>query len=137
MAAFEALLGLDPGLDGVFVGNDQMALGVLRVAHARGIAVPDDLAVVGFDGLDEGAQFTPSLTTVVQPLRELGELAVREVTAATSDRSDASAIRTQVLATQLVVRESAPAIPVTATVASEPSARAHTRAASRTSASTG
>ena len=45
----------------------------------RGIAIPDDLAVVGFDGLDEGAQFTPSLTTVVQPLRELGELAVREV----------------------------------------------------------
>jgi LacI family transcriptional regulator len=110
VVAFESLLAVDPDLDAVFVANDQMALGVLRVAHARGIAVPDDLAVVGFDGLDEGAQFTPSLTTIVQPLRELGELAVREVIAATTGKADASAIRTQVLATQLVVRESAPAI---------------------------
>ena len=77
--AFEQLLALAPDLDGIFVANDQMALGVLHVAHARGIAIPDDIAVVGFDGLDEAAQFTPTLTTVVQPLRELGELAVREV----------------------------------------------------------
>ena len=115
------ILALDPTIDGIFVANDQMALGVLRSANARGIAVPDAIAVVGFDGLDEGAQFTPSLTTVVQPLRELGELAVRQAIAATnggangsSDRSTngsshGAAIRSQVLATELVIRESAPA----------------------------
>jgi LacI family transcriptional regulator len=107
--AFEELLARDPRMDGIFVGNDQMALGVLRAAHERGIAVPEDLAVVGFDGLDEGAQFTPSLTTVVQPLRELGELAVRQAIAATNGASNASTVRSQVLATELVIRESAPA----------------------------
>ena len=109
VAGLEALLALDPHLDGIFVANDQMALGVLRAAQGRGIAVPGDLAVVGFDGLDEGAQFTPSLTTVVQPLRELGELAVRQAIAATNRASDASGTRSQVLATELVIRESAPA----------------------------
>ena len=77
-AGFEQLLALAPDLDGLFVANDQMALGVLRIANERGIAIPDTIAVVGFDGLDEAAHFTPTLTTVVQPLRELGELAVRE-----------------------------------------------------------
>ena len=62
-----------------------MALGVIRAAHARGIAIPDDIAVVGFDGLDEAAHFTPSLTTVVQPLCELGELGVREVLAVANE----------------------------------------------------
>jgi LacI family transcriptional regulator len=107
VTAFERLIQLAPDLDGLFVGNDQMALGVLRAARLRGIAVPDDLAVVGFDGLDEGAEFTPSLTTVVQPLRELGELAVRELLANAQD--DEIEIRSQTLTTELVIRESAPA----------------------------
>jgi LacI family transcriptional regulator len=108
-AAFEEMLALDPTIDAVFAGNDQMALGVLRVAHERGIAVPADLAVVGFDGLDEGAQFTPSLTTVRQPLGELGRLAVRRLLADLRDEpSEVSP--SGVLATELVIRESAPAI---------------------------
>jgi LacI family transcriptional regulator len=107
VAALETILEQDPAVDGVFAANDQMALGVLRAAHQRGIRVPDDIAVVGFDGLDEGAQFTPSLTTVVQPLRELGELAVRELLAPTD--TNGSGIRNRVLATELTVRESAPA----------------------------
>jgi len=77
--AFERMLEIAPDLDAVFAGNDQMALGMFHVAHRRGMAIPDDLAVVGFDGLVEGAQFTPSLTTVSQPLGELGQLAVREM----------------------------------------------------------
>jgi LacI family transcriptional regulator len=110
-AGFGQLLALDPDLDGVFVANDQMALGVLRLAHSRGIRIPEDVAVVGFDGLDEGAHFTPSLTTVVQPLRELGELAVREVLAIASEARGVGSVRSLSLATQLIVRESAPAVP--------------------------
>ena len=109
-SAFEELIARDPRIDGVFVANDQMALGVLRAAGQLGIRVPDDVAVVGFDGLDEGAQFTPSLTTVVQPLRELGELAVRGAIAATNGGAGVAAARSQVLATELLIRESAPAI---------------------------
>lgn len=108
-AGFEQLLALAPDLDGIFVANDQMALGVLHVAHTRGIAIPEDVAVVGFDGLDEAAHFTPSLTTVVQPLRELGELAVREVLAIASEAHGRGTVRSLTLATQLIIRESAPA----------------------------
>ena len=63
------LLDHAPDLDAVFVANDQMALAAMAVLHARGIAVPNQVAVVGFDGLEEGAYFTPSLTTIRQPLR--------------------------------------------------------------------
>src|SRR5258705_11733003 len=57
------LLARRPDMDAVFVSNDQMALGVLRVAPALGRRVPADLAVVGFDNVPESAYFTPSLTT--------------------------------------------------------------------------
>ncbi len=80
------MLAVAPDIDGIFVANDQMALGVIRAAHARGIAIPDAIAIVGFDGLDEAAHITPSLTTVVQPLYELGELGVREVLAVANER---------------------------------------------------
>lgn len=119
-AAFERLLELDPGLDAVFAGNDQMALGLLHVAHRRGIAIPDDVPVVGFDGLDESAEFTPSLTTVAQPLRELGRLAVQELLAAVNDETGHPAARALTLAAELVVRESAPAPATPPAVASGP-----------------
>ena len=107
--AFEAMLLEDPEMDGVFAANDQMALGVLSVANRRGIAVPNALAVVGFDGMEEGAQFSPSLTTVRQPLRELGRLAVRELIEPSGSGTDGAAVRALTLAPELVIRESAPA----------------------------
>jgi LacI family transcriptional regulator len=112
--AFEELLALDPDIDGVVAANDQMALGVLHVANQRGIAIPGDLAVVGFDGLDEAAQFTPSLTTVRQPLNELGRLAVRELLVAV-DEPERTPVRALSLAPELIVRESAPAASQAAT----------------------
>jgi LacI family transcriptional regulator len=108
-AAAVELLARAPDLDAVFAANDQMALGLLHVANARGIAVPDRLAVVGFDGLPEGAQFTPSLTTVIQPLREVGRTAVRELLASVDAEPAPGPVRTLTLATELVVRDSAPA----------------------------
>ncbi len=95
-------------MDGLFVANDQMALGVLHAAYERGIAVPDRLAVVGFDGIEEAAQFTPALTTVVQPLRELGERAVREVLAMAGEDRGRPSIEPLTLATRLVIRATAP-----------------------------
>jgi len=109
-ACFRELLAQAPDLDGLFVGNDQMALGVLNVAHREGIGIPGDLAVVGFDGLEEAAEFTPSLTTVRQPLRELGKLAVTELLATIAGDPDRAAVQVLTLATELVIRESAPAI---------------------------
>lgn len=66
-----------PEMDAVFVGNDQMALSVLQLAAERGIRVPQELGVVGFDGIPESAYFSPALTTVNQDQHRLGCSAVR------------------------------------------------------------
>ena len=77
--AISRLLTSYPEMDAVFVGNDQMALGVLQMACRQGIEVPADLAVVGFDGLPETAQFWPPLTTVHQDQQLLGRTAVERL----------------------------------------------------------
>ncbi len=63
----------------VVCSNDQSALGVLDAAAALGIRVPEDVVVTGFDGIDAGRFSTPRLTTVHQPMGELGRAAVRAV----------------------------------------------------------
>lgn len=74
-AATRQLLGLSLPQALVFA-NDQMAIGGLEVLERSGIRVPADVAVVGFDGIPLGAVVRPSLTTVTQPMRQLGETAV-------------------------------------------------------------
>ena len=62
---------------GIFCFNDEMAIGVLHTARLRGLRVPDDLSVVGFDDIRFAQYFDPPLTTIRQPMRELGEATVR------------------------------------------------------------
>jgi DNA-binding LacI/PurR family transcriptional regulator len=78
--AIERLLQQFPEMDAVFVANDQMALSVMQAACRRGIAVPRDLGVVGFDNIVESAYFWPPLTTIEQDQHALGRIAVEEVT---------------------------------------------------------
>ena len=59
----------------MFAGNDDMAAGALAVAHERGIAVPDQLSIVGFDDSDLAAAVWPPLTTVRQPVHDLARSA--------------------------------------------------------------
>ncbi len=73
------LLEQYPEMDALFVANDQMALSVLYVAYQRGMRVPQDLAVVGFDSIPEAAYFCPPLTTIHQNFHELGAIAVQQV----------------------------------------------------------
>lgn len=108
-SAFRNLIERYPDVDGVFASNDQMALGVLHEANARGIRIPDDLAVVGFDGLPEANYFTPSLTTIVQPLTAIGSAAVDRLLLEIEGGPDAQPGSDLVMATELVIRESAPA----------------------------
>lgn len=77
--AIRKLLDEYPEMDAVFVGNDQMALSVSQVAFREGIKIPDDLAVVGFDGIPDTAYYWPPLTTVYQDQYKLGCTAVREL----------------------------------------------------------
>ena len=73
------LLEKFPEMEAVFASNDQMALGVLQAAHMHGLRVPEDLGVVGFDNIPESAFYWPALSTVNQPLLELGWTAVKQL----------------------------------------------------------
>jgi LacI family transcriptional regulator len=106
--AFIRLLQSFPDLDAVFVANDQMALSVLREACRRGISVPDQLAVIGFDNMPESAYFYPSLTTISQDFQLLGEQAVQRVVEMIQSRQENQSVIAQsgFIQPTLVVRES-------------------------------
>ncbi|HEY1302990.1 MAG TPA: LacI family DNA-binding transcriptional regulator [Vicinamibacterales bacterium] len=103
-AAFaQTFLSQPMGATAVVFGNDALAIGFIRAAQQRGIRVPDDLSVAGFDGIPEGARSWPGLTTMAQPMREMGRDACRRLFTAIT----ASAERTTVeYSMTLVVRES-------------------------------
>lgn len=83
--------------------NDELAIGAMDAARAFGLRVPQDLSVTGFDDTPQASLTSPKLTTVRQPLAEMGGMAVRMIL----DRSVASAESKHIqLATRLVVRES-------------------------------
>jgi len=67
--AIEALLDTHPLPTAVFCGNDGSALRLMDVAQKRGIRIPEDLSLVGFDDIEEAATVTPALTTVRQPYK--------------------------------------------------------------------
>jgi LacI family transcriptional regulator len=75
-AAAEYLLDLPERPTAIFAFNDNIAIGTIQAARARGLRVPDDLSVVGFDDVEHATIVTPSLTTVRQPLAEMGRTAV-------------------------------------------------------------
>ena len=79
VAGARALLGLRRPPTAIFAANDDMACGVMREAYDRGLAIPADLSICGFDGTPVSALISPGLTTVHQPCRELGCLAVERV----------------------------------------------------------
>ncbi|WP_085522215.1 LacI family DNA-binding transcriptional regulator [Tuberibacillus sp. Marseille-P3662] len=69
------LLKDHPEIDGIFAGNDLMAIGVLKAARDLNIVVPDQLAVIGFDGISLCETTFPELSTMAQPIYQLGETA--------------------------------------------------------------
>ena len=75
----QSLLGRPLPMTAIIFANDALALGFLRVAHERGVRVPQDVSVTGFDGLPLGALSWPSLTTVAQPIRDMGRVACRRL----------------------------------------------------------
>jgi DNA-binding LacI/PurR family transcriptional regulator len=63
----------------IVLGNDTLAIGFIRAAQQHGLRVPRDLSVAGFDGIPEGARSWPGLTTMSQPMREMGRDACRRL----------------------------------------------------------
>lgn len=70
------LIGSGADVTAVFVANDQMALGVMRVLYEAGLEVPGDISIVGFDDIPEASYYAPPLTTVRQEFLEVGTLSM-------------------------------------------------------------
>jgi len=98
------LLALSDHPTAVFAGNDTQALGVYRALQRHGLRVPDDMSVVGFDDLPYAALITPSLTTVRQPLLEMGRVATTMLLRLIAGE-EVDSVRVE-LATPLIIRES-------------------------------
>ena len=81
----DKLLDLEDPPTAIFAANDDTAAGVIRAAGKRGLVVPDDLSVCGFDDTPISRQIFPQLTTVRQPTREMGRLATLELLKAIRD----------------------------------------------------
>jgi LacI family transcriptional regulator len=74
--ATQALLDRPDPPTAIFAFNDNLAIGTIQAVHARGLRVPEDLSVAGFDDSEHASLITPALTTVRQPLAEMGRTAV-------------------------------------------------------------
>jgi DNA-binding LacI/PurR family transcriptional regulator len=119
-AALMMLLDADPGITAVLCFSDRFAAGVLAAAHDRGLIVPDDLSVIGFDDSPVASNSRPALTTVRQDLTRKGHAAAERLIATVKARSalpaelssDSGAAETTdaaehvVLPVELVVRDS-------------------------------
>lgn len=75
--AMTALLDAGARPDAVFAFTDELALGAMHVAHQRGVRVPEEVAFVGFDGIEDGRYANPPLTTVVPDKRQIAERALQ------------------------------------------------------------
>jgi LacI family transcriptional regulator len=102
--AMHRLLDSEPEIDCVFAVNDLMAMGAMAACRQRGIRVPQDMALAGFDDIVTLRDITPALTTVQLPLADMGRLALDLVVTAPAARA-----RRRKVAGEVVLRESTPA----------------------------
>ena len=98
---------LDSGLrfTAVLAMSDAMAIGAIHAAYERGLTVPGDISLVGFDNIDEAERTHPPLTTVHQPSRDKGAAAARLLLAAIDRRGSGPPEHLR-LGTRLIIRES-------------------------------
>ncbi|RMG87753.1 MAG: LacI family transcriptional regulator [Chloroflexi bacterium] len=106
--AMQRLLALDELPDAIFIASDSMAIGAMRAIREAGLQVPDDVAIVGFDDLPTAVQTDPPLTTIHQPIDEVGRLAVSTLL----DLADnpETTPREIILPTKLVIRATCGAV---------------------------
>ncbi|HEX4695625.1 LacI family DNA-binding transcriptional regulator [Sphingomonas sp.] len=104
IAAAQRILTEQPAIDGVFAANDMMAVACMATFAEAGVRAPDQVAIIGFDGVPIAQYVTPALSTMALNLAELGERALERLVALT-EHEDA-APTTEMLTPQLVVRAS-------------------------------
>lgn len=107
------LEALAADITAVFCYNDMIAVGALMACHMRGIAVPGQISIVGYDDVEIANYVMPPLTTIHQPKLRLGEIAMQMLL----DIIDGKPVQSQVLATELVARASTGPAPVSGAAA--------------------
>ncbi len=110
VAAGEILLSRSPRPTAIFAGNDEMAAGLYKAAHLRGLNIPNDLSVVGFDDTPIASRIWPSLTTVRLPIRDMGRMAADKLIARVH-RHESSAEADSTVLPHLVLRGSSAKLP--------------------------
>lgn len=106
--AFLELIEKFPEMDAVLVGNDQMALSVLLVSKEIGKRIPEDLSVIGFDGIADSEFYCPPLSTASQNLDELGRIAVAELVSQIEQKNEDMKVEPKYIRIQpeLIIRQS-------------------------------
>jgi LacI family transcriptional regulator len=77
--SMRSLLTLTPRPTAVLVSDDQMAMGAIRAATQMGLRIPDEISITGFDGIEMSLYTSPPLTTVRQPVEEMGRLTIERI----------------------------------------------------------
>jgi LacI family transcriptional regulator len=103
-AAKSLLESINPPPTAIFASNDLSAFGVMDAARECGFRIPDDISIIGFDDVPQAGHVYPKLTTVRQPLEQMGQVAVKMLLELIKDRSRPPQRVT--LPTQLVIRDS-------------------------------
>lgn len=104
--AAKKLLSLKKRPTAIFAANDEMAFGVMNVADAMGIRVPDDLSVVGFDGTPFSTFVIPSLSTIIRQTDEMARLGTQKLLALINEGSDAARAFETMVSPRFLPRES-------------------------------
>ena len=104
-SAAEALLERDPRPTAIFAANDSMAIGALSAVRQRGLRVPEDVAIAGFDDIPMAGYINPPLTSIHVPINELGGRAIARLIRAVAGEARSGDDR-ELLPTTLVIRES-------------------------------
>lgn len=103
---FAEIMKRQPKPTAVFCANDEMAMGVISAAREAGFDLPNDLSVVGFDDIQFSESFHPSLTTIHQPRRQIGAVAMEQLVDLLAN-PEAEKDKVTILDSKLMIRESA------------------------------
>jgi LacI family transcriptional regulator len=104
--ALQDLQETGESFDAVFCGNDMLAIGAIKAMQDSGLRVPEDAAVVGYDDIQTASLFKPALTTVRQPISDIGKELIGLLLQAMEQEQENRTPRKIVVPTQLIVRES-------------------------------
>jgi LacI family transcriptional regulator len=107
--AGEAMITSNPGMTAIFGTTDMLAIGVMHAAHALGLDLPRDLSILGYDGVLESAVTFPTLSTIAQPIHEMGQIAAMMLI--DQMREASTSPRQTVLENTLIQRTSTIALP--------------------------